>query len=176
MISKKMTDSINTQINREMYSAYLYLSMAAYSTSAGLKGFANWFQVQIQEELFHARKMYDYVNQQGGRVVLKDIEAPPAEFKSAKELFAVTLEHEKKVTAMINKLATQARSENDHATEIFMQWFVTEQVEEEANALEILQKMELIGKDANGLFMMDTELAKRVFVAPAGPAGSVAGV
>ena len=176
MISKKMMDSINGQINRELYSAYLYISMAAYATSIGLKGFANWLQVQVQEELFHARKMYDYVNQQGGRVILKAIEEPPSDFKSPKDLFEKTLEHERKVTAMINKLASQAKSENDHATEIFMQWFVTEQVEEEANPTEILQKLNLIGKDANGLFMVDAELALRVFVPPAGPPGSVAAV
>lgn len=173
MISKKMTDSINGQVNREIYSAYLYVSMAAYAASLGLKGFANWFQVQVQEELFHARKMYDYINQQGGRAVMKAIEEPPGDFKSPKDLFEKTLEHEKKVTAMINKLASQAKTENDHATGIFMQWFVTEQVEEEANALEILQKLNLIGKDANGLFMVDTELAQRVFTPPAGPAGSI---
>ena len=173
MISKKMTDSINGQINREIYSAYLYVSMAAYAASLGLKGFANWFQVQVQEELFHARKMYDYINQQGGRAVMKAIEEPPSDFKSPKDLFEKTLEHEKKVTAMINKLAGQSKTENDHATGIFMQWFVTEQVEEEANALEILQKLNLIGKDANGLFMVDAELAQRVFTPPAGPAGSI---
>lgn len=168
MISKKMMDSINAQITREMYSAYLYLSMEAYSISAGLKGFANWFRVQVQEELFHANKMYDYIHQQGGRVTLKAIDEPPNDFKTPRDLFEATLEHEKKVTAWINKLATQARTENDHATEIFMQWFVTEQVEEEANPTEILQKFNLIGKDANGLLMLDTELAKRVFTPPAG--------
>ena len=167
MLSKKMVDSINGQINREIYSAYLYLGMASYAVSEGLNGVANWFNVQVQEELSHAQKMYDYINQQGGRVLLGDIETPPQNFTSAKNLFEVTLEHEKKVTALINALADVARSEKDHATEIFLQWFVTEQVEEESNASDILQKFKLMGDEGNTLFMMDTELAQRIYTPPA---------
>ena len=167
MISKKMVDSLNEQINKEIYSAYLYQSMASYVVSIGLNGFANWFNVQVKEELSHAEKIYNYVNQQGGRVILKAIEGPPTSFSSALDLFENTLEHEKKVTGMINKLVDLARSESDHATEAALQWFVTEQVEEESNANEILQKLELIGKDGNGLLTIDTQLAARVFVPPA---------
>jgi len=166
MLSKKMAKAINDQITREIYSAYFYLGMASYATSMGLNGFANWFNVQVKEELTHAQKMYDYVNQQGQRVMLSAIEEPPQDFKSAQDLFQRTLDHEKKVTAFINKLVSCAQSENDHATEIFLQWFVTEQVEEEANASENLQKLKLIGKDGNGLLMMDSQLAARVFVPP----------
>lgn len=166
MISKKMTDSINEQINKEIYSGYLYLSMAGYSASMGLNGFANWFKVQLQEEIAHAQKFYDYVIQQGGRVVLKAIDEPPKDFKDARELFQKTLEHEQMVTKRINNLVTQAKKENDHATGTMLQWFVTEQVEEEANPTEILQKLDLIGKDGNGLLTIDSQLATRVFVPP----------
>ncbi len=166
MLSDKMIKAINGQINREMYSSYLYLGMASYAVSEGLSGIANWFNIQVQEELSHAHKMYDYVNQQGGRVVLLDIEQPPQEFSSIKELFEKTLEHEKIVTGLINQLVDFAKAEKDHATEIFLQWFVTEQIEEEANATDILQKMKLMGKDGNGLFMIDSELGKRVFTPP----------
>jgi len=166
MINSKMTGNINQQINREIYSAYLYLSMAAYATSIGLNGIANWFNVQVKEELTHAEKFYNYVNQQGGRVKLKAIEQPPHDFSSAVDLFEKTLEHEKKVTKMIDGLVNAAKKENDHATETFLQWFVTEQVEEEANDTGILQKLKLAGKDGNGLLMIDSQLATRVFVPP----------
>ena len=155
-----------TGINREIYSAYLYLGMASYAISEGLSGITNWFNVQVQEELSHAQKMYDYVNQQGGRVMLLDIEQPPQDFSSVKELFEKTLTHEKMVTGLINKLEDIAKEEKDHATEIFLQWFVTEQIEEEANATDILQKMKLMGTDGNGLYMIDSELGKRVFTPP----------
>ncbi len=167
MLSKKMVKSINTQINRETYSAYLYLGMASYASAEGLKGVANWFTVQVQEEISHAQKMYDYVNQQGGRVILDDIEKPPQDFKSAVNLFEVTLEHEKKVTSLINNLVGIAQAEKDRATEIFLQWFVTEQVEEEANATDILQKFKLMGNQGNSLFMIDNELAQRIYTPPA---------
>jgi ferritin len=166
MISKNMTENLNHQINRELYSSYLYLSMAAYATSIGLRGFANWFNVQVKEELTHAEKIYNYVNQQGGRVLLEAIEQPTQDFSSAVDLFKQTLNHENKVTKMINSLVNLANKENDHATEAFLQWFVTEQVEEEANAVEILQKLELVGKDGEGLLMIDRQLAARVFVTP----------
>jgi ferritin len=167
MLSKKTVESLNEQINKELYSAYLYLSMGAYAAHAGLNGVANWFTVQTKEEMAHAEKFYNYVNQQGGRVVLKAIDEPPKQFSSAQDLFGKTLEHEKKVTGLINGLADLARKEKDHATEAFLQWFVTEQVEEEANANELLQKMKLIGKDGNGLLMIDSQLATRTFVPPA---------
>jgi len=166
MISKKMTGSINEQINKELYSAYLYLQMASHASFIGLSGVANWFMVQMKEELTHAKKFYNYVIQQGGKVVLKEIDAPPSTFSSAAELIKKTLEHELEVTKRINNLVTLAKKENDHATDALLQWFVTEQVEEEASPTEILQKLNLIGKDGNGLLMIDSQLATRVFTPP----------
>jgi len=166
MLSAKMVKSINHQINREHYSAYLYLSMAAYAAAEGLNGFANWFTVQMKEEMFHAEKMFNYVNQQGGRVLLEAIEQPPADFSSILDLFEKTLEHEKGVTAMIKNLVKLAREEEDYATESFLQWYVTEQVEEEANPAELIQKLKYIGKDGRGLLMIDKDLAARVFTVP----------
>jgi len=166
MIGKKMIDEINSQINRELYSPYFYLGMSSYAAEQGLKGVASWFYVQVQEELFHAQKMYDYVNQQGARAMLDTIEKPPQVFKSIKELFEKTLSHEKQVTSYINELVDLARSEKDHATEIFLQWFVSEQVEEEASAMDILQKFNLMGDDKQGLFMIDSELGLRTFTPP----------
>jgi ferritin len=167
MITKKMVESLNEQINKELYSAYLYLSMAAYAASIGLNGFANWFNVQVKEELTHADKFYNYVIQQGGRVSLREIEKPPENFSSAIDVFKKTLAHEQKVTKRINNLVNLASKEKDYATNTFLQWFVTEQVEEEANANEILQKINLVGKDGNGLLTIDSQLATRVFVPPA---------
>ena len=166
MLNDKVSKGLNRQINRELYSAYLYLSMASYASSIGLNGFANWFNVQVKEELSHADKMYNYMIQQGSKVMLEDIEKPKQDFKSALELFETTLGHEQKVTAMINNLVDIADKERDHATAIFLQWFVTEQIEEEENANDILQKLRLIGKEGNGLFMLDNQLATRVFVLP----------
>jgi len=160
-------DALNEQINKEIYSAYLYLSMSAHSTFVGLKGFANWFMVQYQEEMLHTMKIYDYINDQGGKVTLKDVAQPPTEFGSPLEMFEKTLEHEKFVTKRINNLFNLAIEEKDHASNIFLQWFVTEQIEEEANDNEIISKLKLVGKDGNGLFMIDRELAARVFTPPA---------
>ncbi|MDD4956388.1 MAG: ferritin [Candidatus Omnitrophica bacterium] len=166
MLSDKMVKSINDQINKEIYSGYLYLGMASYAAQAGLPGVANWFTVQMQEELAHAQKFYDYVNRQGGRVLLKSVDEPPQKFSSPLELFKKTLAHEKIVTGLINKLVDQARAEKDHATEIFLQWFVTEQVEEEENATSNMNRLKLTGQDGNGLLMIDKELAARVFTPP----------
>jgi len=167
VLSEKMVEALNKQINREIYSAYLYLSMSTYSTFKGLKGFANWFMVQYQEEMTHTMKIYDYVNDQGGQVKLMTVAQPPMEFGSPLEMFEKTLEHEKFVTKCINDLVDLAIEGKDHATRIFLQWFVTEQIEEEANDNEIIAKLKLVGKEGNGLFMIDKELAARVFVPPA---------
>ena len=167
MLSERMMGALNEQINKEIYSAYLYLSMSAHSTFVGLKGFANWFMVQYQEEMLHTMKIYDYINDQGGKVTLKDVAQPPTEFGSPLEMFEKTLEHEKFVTKRINNLVDLAIEEKDHASNIFLQWFVTEQIEEEANDNEIISKLKLVGKDGNGLFMIDRELAARVFTLPA---------
>jgi len=167
MLSEKMQDALNGQLNKEMYSAYLYLAMSAYSTYIGLKGFANWFMVQYQEEMMHAMKIYDYINDQGGQVKLMAIEQPLTEFKSPMDMFEKTLEHEKFITKSINELVDLAIAEKDHATNIFLQWFVTEQIEEESNDKDIIARLKLIGKDGNGLLMLDKELAARVFTPPA---------
>ena len=167
MLNEKMIEALNTQINKEIYSAYLYLSMSAHSTSTGLKGFANWFMVQYQEEMTHAMKIYDYINDHGGKVKLMAIDQPPTDFGSPLDMFEKTLNHERFVTKSINNLVEIAIEEKDHATQIFLQWFVTEQIEEEANDNEIISKLKLVGNEGNGLFMIDKELAGRVFTPPA---------
>lgn len=166
MISQKMTDEINKQVNAELYSAYLYLSMSSYASFSGLRGAANWFWVQAQEEMTHAQKLYDYVNSQGTRALLAGIDAPPTEFDSLKDLYEQALEHEQKVTALINDLVNLAKDEKDHATEIFLQWFVTEQVEEEENARDILDTVKLAGDNGAAMLMIDAELSARVFTPP----------
>jgi len=163
MLNKRMVKALNEQINKELYSAYLYLSMSAHSTFIGLKGFANWFMVQYQEEMVHVMKIYDYVNDQGGQVKLMAVAEPPAEFGSPLDMFEKTLKHERFITKCINDLVDLAVKEKDHATNVFLQWFVTEQIEEEANDNDIISKLKLVGKEGNGLFMVDKELAARVF-------------
>jgi ferritin len=166
MISKTMEKALNEQINAEMYSAYLYLSMEAYFRSLNLRGFANWMRVQMQEETTHAMKIYDYVDDRGGRIVLKSIAAPQDEWKSPLAVFEATYKHEQKVTGLINNLVNLAVKEKDHATGAFLQWFVSEQVEEEASADKIVQQMRMIGDAPGGLFMLDHELGQRVFKSP----------
>lgn len=161
MISKKMEKAINEQINKELYSAYLYLAMAAQAEQMGLGGFANWFEVQFHEEQEHALKFYKYVNEQGGRVELAAIKQPPLEFKSVLAMFEETLKHERFVTASINSLVDLAIKENDHATRSMLTWFVDEQVEEEANDMEILGKLKMVGGHGPGLLQIDGKLAKR---------------
>ncbi len=166
MLGEKMQDALNKQLNNEIYSAYLYMSMSAYSTFIGLKGFANWFMVQYQEEMTHAMKIYNYINDQGGQVKLMALAQPMTEFESPLDMFEKTLEHEKFITKCINELVDLAISEKDHATNIFLQWFVTEQIEEEGNDNDIIAKLKLIGDNGNGLLMLDKELATRVFTPP----------
>jgi ferritin len=161
MLSEKMQEAINGQLNAELYSSYLYLSMNAYFKSINLDGFANWMNYQAQEELTHAMKFYDFINQRGGRVNLLQIEAPPAQWNSPQAVFEATLEHEQKVTGLINELVELALSEHDHASNIFLQWFVSEQVEEEENVTGVLEQLKLMGEAKGGLFMIDRELAKR---------------
>jgi len=141
MIGKKMQDALNEQVNAELYSAYLYLSMAAYFESTNLAGMANWMRVQTQEEQFHAIKLYNHILERGGKVVLKSIDAPPLEWDSPLAVFKSGLEHEQKVTGLINDLVYLARDERDNASEIFLQWFVNEQVEEEDNASTIVGQL-----------------------------------
>ncbi len=161
MLSEKMLSELNEQINAELYSAYLYLSMSAWFEDEDLPGFAAWMRVQAQEETAHAMRFFDYINERGGRVMLGAIEAPQTEWKSPQAAFENVLEHEKKVTSLIHKLVELARGENDYATETMLQWFVTEQVEEEASADEILQKLLRLKDSPQGLFMMDAKLGAR---------------
>ena len=166
MLSKKMEKAINQQINAEIYSSYLYLSMATYFESISLGGFSNWMRQQAQEELFHGMKMFDFICERGGRVTLKAIAQPASKWSSPLDAMENVLSHEQKVTGLINDLVNLAQDERDHATNIFLQWFVSEQVEEEDTAGSLVDKLKLIGKDANGLFMLDTELGQRTFTMP----------
>ena len=166
MLNSKVQDAINEQINAELYSAYLYLSMAQYFEAEGLPGFANWFKVQVQEEQAHATIFMNYVNQRGGRVLLKAIEAVPTTWESSMAVFEATLVHEQKVTALINSLYTLAMNEEDYATRDRLNWFVSEQVEEEDNCRELIDKLRLIGDNGMGIYMLNTELAARTYAAP----------
>lgn len=161
MISEKMLEAFNRQINAEAYSGYLYLSMASHFESQGLRGFAAWMTNQAREEFFHTSKFYNFVNERGGRVKLSAIEAPPDDWSSALDVFEYGLKHEGHVTGLINKLVDLAKEEGDHASDIFLQWFVTEQVEEEASFEEVVQQLKLVGNQGHGLFMMDKELGQR---------------
>jgi ferritin len=167
MLTKKLEDAINSQINKELFSAYYYLAMSAYCASKDLDGFQNFFYVQYQEETFHAMKLYNYLLERGGNVVLGAIEKPPADFKSPLDVFEKTYEHEQVVTASINNLMDLAIKENDHATVSLMKWYVDEQVEEEANVSKLTNKMKLVGDNVGGLFIIDAELKARVFAPPA---------
>jgi ferritin len=171
MLSDKMRDALNAQITAEFYSAYLYLSMSAYFESQNLLGFANWMRVQAMEEVTHAMKFYDFVKARGSRVLLAAIEAPPTEWPSTLAVFEDAYKHERKVTGMINNLVDVAVSEKDHATNSFLKWFVDEQVEEEASADEVVQKLKLLGEAGHGIFMLDREMAQRVFTPPPGAGG-----
>jgi len=161
MISQAIQDAMNEQIKNELFSAYLYLSMAAYCESINLKGFAHWMRVQHQEETGHAMRFFDFINDRGGRVTLQAIPQPPTEFKSPLDIFEQTLEHERKVTAMINKIYDLAVKEGDYASQALLQWFVTEQVEEEKSATEILEKLRLAGDRGSALLYLDHELGER---------------
>jgi ferritin len=166
MISAEMEQAINEQINAELYSAYLYLSMSAYFAAQNLPGFASWMHVQFQEETLHGLKFYDYLNARGGRVTLQAIEAPAKEWTSPVAVFEETLAHERKVTALINKLVDLSLKLSDHATNSMLQWFVTEQVEEESTAETILLELKMIEGDSSALFLMNRELGTRVFTPP----------
>ncbi len=166
MISKKMEEAINGQINNEWYSAYLYSAMAADCTYKGLKGFANWFMVQYHEEMLHAMKFYEYVNKTGGKVRLLALKEPPSAFDSPMDMFKKTLEHEQFITKCIGELVELARQEKDHATEVFLQWYVTEQTEEEENDNDIIAQLKLIGTDTAALYLLDKEKAARMTTVP----------
>jgi len=161
MLSKKIVDRINLQINREMYSAYLYMAMSAKMAEQGYNGVANWLMVQYHEEMFHAMKLYGYLIDQGAAPALAQIDKPEIKAKTVKEFFEATLEHEKFVTASIRELLELALAERDYATENLVRWYVDEQVEEEKNATDILQSLELLGDGKQGVFMLNIELGKR---------------
>lgn len=167
MISKKMAERINEQINREMYSAYLYMAMSARVSEAGYHGVAKWLMIQYHEEMFHAMKFYAYLQDQGASVTLKPIAAPEVKSADIKEIFERVLEHEKGVTASIHEISALAKEEKDYATESFNQWYVNEQIEEEKNAMDILQSLSLVGNSAQGVFMLNIELGKRSLGVPA---------
>jgi ferritin len=161
MLSQKMQDALNEQVNAELYSAYLYLAMSAHCEAQNLLGFAHWLRLQYQEETTHGLKIFDFIAERGGNVQLKAIGGPPTEWESPQAVFEAVLKHEQHVTSLINKLVDLAIQESDHATNNFLQWFVAEQVEEEATADSILQKLRLIADAPGGLFMLDQELAQR---------------
>jgi ferritin len=164
MLNKKVEKALNGQINAELYSSYLYLSMSADLNEKGLSGFAHWMKIQAQEELYHAMKMYDFVLERGGTPSLMPIDAPPNKWKSPLEIFKAAYKHEVKVTGLINKIVDLTIKEKDHATNNFFQWFVKEQVEEEASADEIVQKLKLVGSGGNALFVLDKEMGARPLV------------
>lgn len=172
MITEKVQNALNKQINAELYSSYLYLSMSSFFESGNLKGFANWMRIQAQEELVHAMKFYDHVMERGGKVILTSIEGPPTQWESAFSIFEHVFRHEQKVTGLINGLVDLAISEKDHATNNFLQWFVNEQVEEEASADEIVKELKLIGDSPDAMFFLDRELGRRVFTSPKASKGS----
>ena len=167
MISKKMNDAINAQINAEMWSAYLYLSMANNFEACGLKGIANWFNVQYKEELAHAQIFINYLNARDGRVILAPIDAVPTEWATPLDAFKATLEHEQKVTSLINNLYALAEEEKDFATREKLNWFVAEQVEEEETARELIDNFTLIGDNGYGIYQLDQELGGRTYTEPA---------
>ena len=172
MLKEETLAACTTHINAEMNSAYLYLSMEAYFQSINLTGFANWMRTQTQEEMMHAMKIYDFVFERGGKVTLEAIDKPPFSWDSPLAAFKEVLKHEQHVTSLINDLVDLAIKEKDHASNIFLQWFVTEQVEEEASADAVIQRLKLAKDNASGLFMIDAELGQRVFTMPAADAAA----
>jgi len=160
-MDKKLQKVFNEQIKHEFYSAYIYLAMAAYFETKNLSGFAHWMKVQYKEEVAHAMKIFDFLNDRGVRVLLQAIPQPTLEFNSTLEIFEETLKHEQKVTGLINALDDLAKEVNDHASVVFLQWFITEQVEEEKNVTQILQTLKMIKAEGVPLIMLDRELAKR---------------
>lgn len=171
-IGNKMSDAMNKQINAEMYSAYMYLSMAAWFEKENLGGFANWMKVQAQEEMTHAMKFYNFIVERQGAVKLMAIDCPPSDWKDALAVFQDALKHEQKVTGLINGLTDIAIAEKDYASQIFLQWFVTEQVEEEDSVSKVVRMLERIGESGHGLLMADRELGQRTAAAPGAEGGS----
>ncbi len=168
MISKKMADSLNRHMNVELSSANLYLCMASCASDMGLKGAANWFMVQYREEMGHFMMFYTYLVDQGVNVSILASKAIPNSYKSLLDMMQKTLAHEQMITGCMNELSEQAINEKDHATRIFLQWFVTEQIEEENNDRDLIAKLKLVGDNGQGVLMIDAEMAQRVFIPPTG--------
>lgn len=166
MINEKVGNVLNEQVNKEFYSAYLYLSMSAYFSDLGLLGFANWMRIQAQEESAHASLIYDFLIDRGEKVILKAIDAPKHTWNNPLDVMEEVLEHEMYVTSLINNIVTVAEEVKDRATMSYMNWFIDEQVEEEANAQDIISKLKLIGEDKSALYLLDKDLSVRVFVQP----------
>ena len=166
MLDPKMEKAINAQINAEHYSAFLYLAMSAQFADLGMPGGQSWMTTQFKEELVHAQVFFDYVIERGGRVKLEAIAKPSVKWASGLKMFEDALAHEQKVTALIHDLASLALELKDHATYQFLQWFIAEQVEEEATASDMVQKFKMAGEQPAGLYQLDKELATRVFVSP----------
>ncbi len=166
MLSKTMTDALNGQINAEIYSAYLYQSMATWALDQGLRGIANWMDCQAKEEMIHVFKLYNHVGERGGRVLLAAIDGPPTDWASPVAMAEHVLAHEQKVTGLIHGLVDLAIAEKDHATHSFLSWFVDEQVEEEDSANDVLSQLKLAADSPGGMLMIDRELGTRVFTPP----------
>lgn len=161
MLSKKLHSTLNDQINAELFSAYLYLSMSSWFKAQNLEGFASWLQIQAQEEVGHAMKIYGYIHDKGAAVELKQIDTPQKSWKSPLAAFEDAYKHEVYISGRINNLADIALSEKDHATNVFLHWFVEEQVEEEASALAVVEKLKLVASHPGGIYMLDREMASR---------------
>ncbi|KIO78333.1 ferritin [Pedobacter lusitanus] len=170
MINKRMEDLLNAQINLEMYSANAYWAMCSWFSDRDLDGFANYFKVQAKEELFHAEKQFDYIHEVGGKVTIDTIKKPASDFTSVLNVFEITLAHERAVTKSIGELIKASFEENDFATHNFLQWFVTEQVEEEATVSQIISKLKMIGDNSSALYLLNSELMQRTFNAATGGA------
>ncbi len=161
MLSKGIQEAINEQIHHEFHSSYVYLAMSAYLEAANFQGFAQWMRMQAKEEVNHAMKLFDYVNDRNGRVTLKALEQPPANFKSVLDTFEHALAHEQKVTGMIHSLYALVMKENDYASQVALQWFINEQVEEEATATAVVDRLKIAGNDGAALLMLDREMGSR---------------
>ncbi len=161
MISQGVQDAINEQIKHEFFSAYIYLSMSAYFESTNLPGLGNWMKAQAREEVIHGMKLFDFIHDRGGRALLKPIEGPPTDFKSPLDVFEQALKHEQAVTKMINNLYEVADKAHDFATQVALQWFITEQVEEEKTADLLVEQLKMVGSDRPALLMLDRELGSR---------------
>ena len=161
MLTKVVLDTLNDQIKHELYSSYLYLSMSTHCEEVNLGGFAAWLRLQAQEELGHAMKIRAYIEDRGGRVLLQSIDQPPAEFSTPLELFKQILEHEKHISALIHRLYELSLKENDYPTQVMLQWFITEQVEEEKTAGTIVEQLKMIGESKGQLMMVDRHLGRR---------------